>query len=316
MFLTSHNAPAKNKLTFLSMHVLGQKGHKPEMIKRHVPSACLMLLIVGVGGFLLVGVTTSAVAQDFHGLLDAFSPFFSFPRLEAEARVTPIWTYLLYGKVSVPGQQLTWDLKDDFALEPNVLFLDSMVRIQIGRLSFRTHYNVRDYKGSTPVTNLPNRPFAEARFDYSGLRLGGDFDVLQWGRSRVGVNMDYDLYSPTFTASINQANPASAGKQISGAAALTLGMHLVYNPTFNLYGISAVGEARARWPISGTEVTDWEVSGGLKSAETALGSVALRSGYRRTSIEFHDTEVYNNVGASTVFDAAIGGWFGELVYYY
>ncbi len=273
-----------------------------------------MLLIVGVGGFLFHTGASSAAAQDFPGLLDAFSPLFSFPRLEAEARVTPIWTRLLSGKVVVPSLQRSWDLKDDFSEEPSVLFLDSMVRIGIGRLSFRVHYNLRDYKGSTPLTNLPNRPFAEARFDYSGLRLGGDFDVFQWGRSRIGVNMDYDLYVPNFTASIVD-NPA--GKQINGTAALTLGMHLVYNPTFNLYGISAVGEARARWPIMGTEVTDWEVSAGLKSAETILGSVALRSGYRRTSIAFSDTEIYNNnVGASTEFDAVIGGWFGELVYYY
>ena len=286
------------------------------MIQRRFSRACLILLIVGVGGFLFHVGMPSAVAQDFPGLLDAFSPLFSFPRLEAEARVTPIWTSLLYANLVVPSLQVSWDLKDDFALEPNVLFLDSMLRIQVGRFSFRTHYNLRDYKGSTPVTNLPNRPFGEARFDYSGLRLGGDFDVFQWGRSRVGVNMDYDLYAPNFTASINQGNPASAGKQINGTAALTLGMHVVYNPTFSVYGISGIGEARARWPIMGTEVTDWEVSAGLKSAETVLGSVALRSGYRRTSITFHDTEVYNNVGASTEFDAAIGGWFGEMVYYY
>jgi hypothetical protein len=295
---------------------LGQKGHQSEMIKRHVPSVCFMLLIAGVGGFLFHGGATSAVAQDFPGLLDALSPLFSFPRLEGEARVTPIWTRLLYAKLVVPSLQTSWDLKDDFGLQSNVLFLDSMLRIQLGRLSFRLHYDIRDYKGTTPFTNLPNRPFAEARFDYSGLRLGGDFDVFQWGRSRIGVNLDYDLYSPNFTASINEANRASAGKSISGTAALTLGMHLVYNPTFNVYGISAVGEARARWPIMGTEVTDWEVSGGLKSAETVLGSVALRSGYRRTAIEFRDSAAFNNVGAATEFDAVIGGWFGELVYYY
>jgi hypothetical protein len=300
----------------LPIHVLGQKGHQPEMIKRRVPSAWLMIVIAGVGGFLFHAGATSAVAQGFPGLLDALSPLFSFPRLEAEARVTPIWTRLLYAKLVAPSLQMSWDLKDDFALQSSVLFLDSMVRLQVGRLSFRTHYNVRDYKGTTPLTNLPGRAFGEARFDYSGLRLGGDFDVFQWGRSRVGVNMDYDLYTPNFTASINEANRASAGKQIFGTSALTLGMHLVYNPTFNVYGISAVGEARARWPIMGTEVTDWEVSGGLKSAETVLGSVALRSGYRRTTIEFSDTAVFNNVGAATEFDAAIGGWFGELVYYY
>jgi len=258
---------------------------------------------------------SSAVAQDFPGLLDPFSPIFAFPRLEAEAKVSLIGTRLLSGKVVVPSLQRSWDLKDDFAVEPNALFLDSMVRLQVGRLSFRTYYNVRDYKGTT-LTTLPNRPVGEARLDYSGLRLGADFDVFQWGRSRVGVNMDYDLYVPNFTWNITDDNRASTAKQINGQAALTLGVHAVYNPTYCLYGISGVAEARARWPIMGAEVTDWEISAGLKSAETALGSVALRGGYRRTSISFHDSEIYNSVGASTEFDAVIGGGFGEVVYYY
>jgi hypothetical protein len=289
------------------------------MIQRRFSRACLILFIVGVGGFLFHVEMNSAVAQDFPGLLDPFSPVFSFPRLQAEAQVRLIGTRLLYGKVVIPRVQFqsSWDLKDDFGMGPDALFLDSMVRLQVGRISFRICYNLRDYTGTTPVTYLPNRPFGEARFDYSGLRLGGDFDVFQWGRSRVGVNLDYDLYVPNFTASLYQAdNPATSGRQINGAAALTLGMHLVYNPTYCLYGISGVAEARARWPVSGAEVSDWEVSAGLKSPETALGSVALRGGYRRTTIEFHDTEAYNNVGASTEFDAAIGGWFGEMVYYY
>ena len=105
------------------------------MIQRRFSRACLILLIVGVGGFLFQVGMPSAAAQDFPGLLDAFSPLFSFPRLEAEARVTPIWTSLLYANLVVPSLQVSWDLKDDFALEPNVLFLDSMLRIQVGRFS-------------------------------------------------------------------------------------------------------------------------------------------------------------------------------------
>ena len=288
------------------------------MSKLHFHRAYLMLIAVGVSFFLFQGGLSAAVAQDFPGLLDASSPLFSFPRLEAEARLTPIGTRLLYGKIvvtGVPNLPLSWDLIDDFGVEPNALFLDIMVRIQLGRLSFRTYYNRREYKGSIAATNLPNRPFGEARFDYSGWRVGGDFDVLQWGTSRVGVNLDYDTFVPNFTASINDPS-GSQGKQINGNAALTLGTHVVYNPTWCLYGISGVAEARARWPISGAEVTDWEVSAGLKSPETVLGSVALRGGYRRTNIEFRDTETYNAQGISAEFTAAIGGWFGEMVYYY
>ncbi len=280
------------------------------MSKVHLSRISLVLFTIAVTIFFFNMGATSATAQ---GLLDAFSPIFSFPRLEGEARLRLIGTQLLSGKVVVPSQQLAWDLKSDFGLEPNELFLDSMVRVQLGRLSVRLCYEMRDYKGNTPLTTLPNLPFGEARFDYTGLRLGGDFDVVQWGRSRAGIDLDYDLFNPNFTANIYDANP---GKQINGTAALTIGTHIVYNPTFTLYGVSGIAEARARWSVSGTELTDWEVSGGLKSPETVLGSVALEGGYRRTSIGFHDTEVFNNVPASTDFNADIGGWFGEIVYYY
>jgi hypothetical protein len=79
-----------------------------------------------------------------------------------------------------------------------------------------------------------------------------------------------------------------------------------------------VAEARARWPIAGTQVTDWEVSLGLKTPETILGTTALKGGYRRTSIEFNDHrhQHWNNVTVPTNLNVVLGGWFVELAYYY
>ena len=39
---------------------------------------------------------------------------------------------MLEAKLVVPSLQLSWNLRDDFALEPDALFLDCMLRIQMG----------------------------------------------------------------------------------------------------------------------------------------------------------------------------------------
>jgi hypothetical protein len=163
-----------------------------------------------------------------------------------------------------------------------------------------------------------------AAFDYTGLRLGGDFDVVRWNGSRVGIDMDYDLYHPqlSVTSFLRLQGGQTGAVILTGPTALTLGFHVVYNPSYNLYGITPIAEGRARWSISGSDVTDWEVAGGLKSPETPLGTVAVRSGYRHTNISFRDlgiAPVSAPLPEPTVraqVEVTMGGWFGELVYYY
>ena len=116
--------------------------------------------------------------------------------------------------------------------------------------------------------------------------------------------MDYQFYRPVFTQTIRP----QAAVQLIGANPFTMGAHAVYNPITNLWGMSGILEIRGRWSLSGASVTDMDASIGVKSPETVLGSVALKSGYRRTAIEFTDSQ--------TNFETALSGWFGELAYYY
>jgi hypothetical protein len=116
--------------------------------------------------------------------------------------------------------------------------------------------------------------------------------------------MDYQFYKPVFTQTIYP----QAATQVIGDNPFTMGAHAVYNPIRNLWGMSGILEIRGRWSVSGASITDMDASIGVKSPETVLGIVALKSGYRRTAIEFADTQ--NN------FETVLSGWFGELAYYY
>ncbi len=243
-------------------------------------------------------------ATDFGigGLADSLSPLVYPPCFQAETKVTPIWMYVAGGTLTAPGQG-TLTLREDFRLSRSALFLDTMVRLQAGALSVRVHYEPRafiayptvpDNQTVTGVTDL----------EYSGVRLGGDLDLVRSKTSRVGLDLDYQFYAPTFTQTIQPLAPIS----VVGENPFTLGAHAVYNPVRNLWGISGIFEIRGRWTVSGASVTDMDASLGLKSPETVLGSVALKSGYRRTAIEFNDSQ--NN------FETVLSGWFGELAYYY
>jgi hypothetical protein len=278
----------------------------------------LGLCLAAVLAFTMLPGASFCAAQDFPGLMNPFSPLFSFPPLQGEAKATIIWANLLKGKETIQTTPVrVLDFKDFWGMDKGATFIDALVRLQMGPLSARLNYAMRYFKG-IPFNpgNTQLNSTVEAAFDYTGLRIGGDFDVLRWGRSRIGIDMDYDLYHPMLTA--------TSLSELTGPSALTLGFHAVYNPSYNLYGFSAVAEGRARWSVVGSTVTDWEVAGGLRSPETVLGVMAIRSGYRQTKVSFNDwlgsnvqpTPVLLPTPAYTNVDVTMGGWFGELAYYY
>ena len=273
---------------------------------------CALTLLVGMAlVFMPVGGASTSLAQGFAGLIEPYTPLFSLPSLQGEVRVTPIWIGISGGNETIPSLGITWNLRDQFGLTQTNFFVDSMVRFQLGRFSFRVEYDPRDFAATKPAVN---NPFVEAtaRLSYSGVRLGGDLDVVQYYRSRLGVDLDYDLFSPVFSETIE----TTGGKQIIGNSALTMGVHLVFMPATNLYGVSPLFEARCRWPVSGAEVTDLEIAGGLRSPESILGAVALKGGYRHTRLEFSGSQLYNGLGVSTTFNATMSGGFVEFAYYY
>ncbi|MFH1115709.1 MAG: hypothetical protein V1792_17505 [Pseudomonadota bacterium] len=254
-----------------------------------------------------------AMAQGFFGIADPGSPFIFPPGLQGEARVTPIWTTISGGSNTIPSLGIDWGLRNQFDMTQSYLNIDTMLRFGVGRFSLRGYYEPREFVGRTRYRNNPWGNVAEARLDYSGIRVGGSVDFFLIYGARFGADIDLDLYRPIFTEAVQTDN---GGKKIQGESAFTWGVHGVYSPDASLYGLSGSVEVTARWPLTGTSVTDLELAAGLRGPESVLGAAALRFGWRSTSLKFHDKQSYNNLVVDTGFDAVISGWFGQLVYYY
>lgn len=275
-----------------------------------------------------------AYGQGLFGVANPLVPFVYSPGLRGEARATAIWMGIASGQNTLPAlNRTTWKLKDQFDMTKDNLFLDTMLKFSVGPFSVRGHYEQRYFKGQASAANIVRRTgLADATFEYSGIRVGGDVDVFLPFGIYAGANLDYDLYQPLFTEAVysvqygwrddKQSGPVwvlGPGKKIEGEGALTLGAHIAANPIGSVYGVSGLFEIRARWPLSGTQVTDLEISGGVRAPETILGSVALKFGWRQTKIFFSDTQPHPDSGLGAYdsdFDAVLDGWFGQFSYYY
>ena len=247
-------------------------------------------------------------AQDPWPLENPFSPLASFPLLRGEAKLTPIIVTMQQGYFADGRKNERHDLKNWFKIEGgDNLFLDLMARFQLNRFSSRTHYELREFAGQRVETD---QNLADAGLVYWGWRQGFDIDLFLGNKSRVGFNMDYSFYGPTFTVFRPDGTKASPPNKLHGPSySGTIGAHAVYNPMWDIYGMSLIAEAWAHWPIYGTSLTDYEISGGLKWPDTVLGSFSVQAGYRWTSINFSD-ETKGNVNATW------DGVFGSISYYY
>ena len=259
---------------------------------------------------LIVAGVSQAAAGGFSGFSSAliYSPYF-----QAEFSLQPVWLTVASGRKEIAASRVSWELRDDLALVDPGVFLDLNARVQVRRLSFRVHASMRDFAGTTKLADATGGARAEARLEYSGFRMGADLDILRRERSRLGVNVDRDLFRPIFTESI----VTRGGSKLVGEPASTVGIHGVYVPTRQFYGLSALFEFRVRRPLVGpTSVYDLEISGGVLGPETGYGAIGLKIGYRSTSIEFEAGQTYRNIPVTARIKATIQGVYGELVYYY
>ncbi len=278
-------------------------------------SIAIVMFLVGPG--LMTGQ-----AQVPAGFINPYSPFVTIPWFQGEVRVTPIWMGVESGKNTFGGH--SWDLRHTFNLTRNCFALDAMVRVQVGPLSLRINGEQRDFVGTVTDKSGAVLPKKESHLEFSGYRSGLDFDFLNRCGARAGVNADYYWYSPFFTEAVITdphyiGNLRIDGKRISGGNPWTVGIHAACTVPRQFFGAWPVFEARVRWPLkiyTSPEITDLELAAGLRGPGTVLGGLAVRGGYRRTSITFQDAQIYHGVPTQSNFNAVLSGWFGELVYYY
>ena len=255
-----------------------------------------------------------ASAQDSWPFENPFSPLASFPLLRGEAKVIPTLVTLRKSSINVNNSvEGTNNYVGSFA-GGSTFFLDLMARLQLSRFSIRGHLEQREFAGVAYFgTGTPT--LRHANLTYYGIRVGGDVDIFLGNRTRVGFNYDQSFYGPTFTVfnpnSIPSPNTNNSPFSAQGPQSGTIGCHLIYNPVWDVFGTSAIFEGWAHWPIYGTALSDFEVSGGLKWADTVLGSGSIQGGYRWTNISTSDL----SPGTGNL-NATWGGVFGEVVYYY
>ena len=262
-------------------------------------------LLIVLGMSLLVAANAQAQVLGAGNPNAPYLPFVYLPTLQAEVRATPIYMELSGGKeivYSANGPSV-WGLKDDFNMTKSVVLFDAMVRLTAGPFSGRVHYEPRAFLGVGKPGGTDSK--STARLEYSGVRLGGDIDLFRWNGSRAGIDFDYDVYYPIFIEGIK----TPGGKIIEGEAAMTIGIHGEYSPTFTYYGMNPVFDANIRFPLRDTKVTDFRVGAGVRFLETVLGTWALKLGYRRTNLDFRESLVGR-------VETTFGGFFGELAYYY
>jgi len=275
-------------------------------------SAFRTLVLATATALLVLGSVHPGLAQTGPGIFDFWSPFLTFQPLAGEIQIRPIYAWVTGGENSMSSLGLSWDLKEDFSLVAPKAYIDIMARAQVGRVSFRANLDILEFEGTLKFRKDPTRHSAAARFESTGFRFGAEVDLLQWDKSRFGLNADYYIYSPIFTEAIHTAG----GKKIIGQSPVTVGIHGAFKPRISYYGMCASLEARARWPLTGAQVTEWEICAGVESAETFVGSIGLRGGYRSASMKFKDSQLYNGQEVSTSFRIVTEGVFAELVYTY
>jgi len=272
---------------------------------------CLLALALGL---LFFGwELPKAAAQDLFGIGNPGSPYIFFSGIEGEARITPIWMQVSSGKQTVPAIGAVWHLRDTFAIRQGHFFLDTMLKVGARRIFARTHYEPREFVGNTNFMNSPFASEAQARLEYSGLRIGGDVDLLRRFGAVAGIDIDYDLYRPVFSESIRTPG---GGKKIEGPNALTVGFHFGYGRLISPYGLAVVCDGRSRWSVSGTQVNDYEIGGGLRGPDSMLGAWAVKFGYRQTSLEFPRPQMFSGLAVSTHFEAVMSGWYVQFNFFY
>jgi hypothetical protein len=300
------------------LHDLGLIGFR--MLQNPTPcttrlTSFAIAVSIAVVMFLSGPGVVASQAQVPTGFVDPYSPFVTIPWFQGEVRATPIWMGIESGKNTLPGFGRSWDLRNTLNMTKSYLFLDVMARFQVGPVSLRVHGEQREMVGRTAFHNEPGRARTEPRFEFSGCRVGTDIDFFRRCGARAGINCDYLWYNPIFTESVH----TDGGKKLLGDNPWTIGIHAAYTVPRQLFGAWPVFEARMRWPLkiyTSPEITDLELATGLRGPGTVLGALAVRGGYRRTSISFKDSQIYSGVPTQSNFEAVLTGWFGELVYYY
>ncbi len=229
------------------------------------------------------------------GLADRTCGFFFLPPFQAEFRVRFLYQFMS-GELERISTGEGIELADELGLEHTTVIVQPMARAQFGRLSFRLYGDMYAREIRAP---------GGSEIDWPVIWFGSDFDVIERESWRAGLTFDITPIYPEFTIG---PNPLGAFR-FKARRPATLGIFFAYNPP-DLGGMTPSIEVRARRGVrTGTRLDEAEVSLGIRTPESVLGSIAVRGGWRYTAITCHsegDHVIYPNFSA----------YFFDLVHYY
>lgn len=234
-----------------------------------------------------------AIEQDFPGATDSWLPVVFPPVFQAELRARPLFLVLTKGEFIWEERGIDLDLQDNLGFVDQVVFIETIARMQLARFSARFHFEsqLRTLRGDSGNLTLP---------DY---RIGADIDLLSSPQLRLGINFDFNWQRPEFSATI----PNAPQVRIVYPRPVTAGFHFHWSPT-NIWSISPTVWMMYRHPIRSADLKEFDVAAGIRLPETVFSNSAVRAGWN-----FRE---YSHESGGQEIIARFSGFYGEYVYFF
>ncbi len=236
----------------------------------------------------------SILENEMPGITNTWSPLIFPPIFRADTKVRLVFTEF-YGKVENKDTGVSSDLVHDLRYVSQGINWELMSRVQVSRIGLRGHYDayMRTYRSRA------------GRFDWPNVRFGADLELVLTRSTRFGVDLDFYPDRPRFSSDVGPLGLV----ELETPRASSVGIHLAYNsPECGTLGWSFEGRARHDFRNSRTGLRELDLALGIKSPETALGTLSLRGGWRYTNIIMITNSIEANIHWSAIF--------GELIYFF
>ncbi len=138
------------------------------------------------------------------------------------------------------------DLRDAMPMDGYPLRHDLYTNLRIWRLGLKAIYSDFD---------ALNKQRNRGSFDFSGLTVGCDVDLVYQPWFQAGVGAEYHFYEPSLNTSIwNVPESQRFDINIQGKRPITAGAYARYIPP-EILGFPVHGEAYFKFPVQGTKIT-------------------------------------------------------------
>lgn len=242
---------------------------------------CIFAQGTGFQGSSYVGAIESIIGPLFppNGIAGTF-------RSEVGTGISAIKLAAIKVTGSVSGE---FDLKQSAYLETTTIGYQTYACLRLWRFGARATYTLFDARSE-------QKDFA--KFEFTGLKLGGDFDLVQFNWLAVGVSTDFYFMNPQFNGELWSRRTEFFTMGVQGDRPILVGSYLRYIPP-EILGFPLHLEAFAKLPVSGTKLTTLGVDLVFRP-QIYRFDVAAKLGFQRENLQFRTDPKYQVGGAPLV----------------